>query len=57
MNSEFLMHSKFWAPLLFCIYLSLIIFTVDSHSIFGRVSGGIDTVRRIGLVSTTEDEK
>ncbi|XP_065916656.1 uncharacterized protein [Dysidea avara] len=29
----------------------------DSHSIFGRVSGGIDTVRRIGLVSTTGDEK
>lgn len=30
---------------------------IDSHSIFGRVCGGIDTVRRIGLVTTNEDER
>lgn len=29
----------------------------NSHSIFGRVCGGIDTVRRIGLVTTNEDER
>ena len=38
-------------------YLVIVFNPSDSHSIFGRVSGGIDTVRRIGLVTTNEDEK
>lgn len=46
----------FWTKLLLVMVL-ILSFLAGKHTIFGRVSGGIEIVRRIGLVETDPSDR